>query len=124
MSIYRKITPNREEVRGKLERVAATRQMCCAKRDQMLLTKHRLSSFIRKPYSDMGESKWMSEHFSGQIQSNEIVGILVAKVIDGQTNSRIPLTTEQFEQERSREVFLTLQTPTSSVDGFGTTNNQ
>ena len=66
----------------------------------------------------------MSEHFSGQIQSKEIVGILVAKVIDGQTNSRIPLTTEQFEQERSREVFLTLQTPTSSVDGFGTTNNQ
>ena len=96
MSTYTKITPDYEVTRGKVERVAATRQMCCAKRDQMLLTKHKLSSFIRKPYSDMDEPKWISEHFSG----------------------RIPLTTEQFEQERSREVFLTLQTPTSTVQGF------
>ena len=118
MSTYTKITPDYEVTRGKVERVAATRQMCCAKRDQMLLTKHRLSSFIRKPYSDMDEPKWISDHFSGQIQPREIVGILVSKVIEGQTNSRTPLTTEQFEQERSREVFLTLQTPTSPSHGF------
>ncbi len=118
MSSYTKIAPDYEVTRGKVERVAATRQMCCAKRDQMLLTKHKLSSFIRKPYADMDEPRWISEHFSGQIQPREIVGILVSVVIEGQTNTRIPLTTEQFEQERSREVFLTLQTPTSTVQGF------
>ena len=118
MSTYIKITPDSTVTRGKVERVAATRQMCCVKRDQMLMTKHKLSSFIRKPYSDLDEPSWMSEHFSGQIQPREIVGVLVSMVIEGQTNSRIPLTTNQFERERSREVFLTLQTPTSTIQGF------
>ena len=122
MSTYTRISPDHEAVRGKVERVAATRQMCCAKRDQMLLTRHKLISFIRKPYSDMDESRWISEHFSGRIQPKEIVGILVAKVIDGETNSRIPLTQEQFERESSREVFLTLQTPSNSSKGFAPTH--
>lgn len=124
MSTFTKISPDRQLTQGKVERVAATRQMCCAKRDQMLLTKHKLSSFIRKPYSDMDEPAWISEHFSGRIQPSQIYGILVAKVIDGQTNSRIPLTKELFTQEQEREVFLTLRTPSGTIQGFGATKNK
>ena len=85
----------------------------------MLFDREKLSSFIRKPYVDMNEAEWMSAQCSGQIQPKEIAGILVAKVIDGEKNSRTPLTQEQFDQMLSTERFVPLRPARTSAQGFG-----
>ena len=105
----------------KMERVMATRQMCVARRDQMLLERHKLTSFIRKPYRDLGEAEWLASHFSQQIFEEDIKAILVQQLIPGQSAARIPLDANQLKREQQTEPFLTLDTPVGLVQGFCTT---
>ena len=98
----------------------ATRQMCVARRDQMLLQRHKLTSFIRKPYGDLGEAEWLANHFSQQILEEDIVAIWVQELLPGQTAARIPLDADQLKREQENEPFLTLNTPVGLVQGFGT----
>ena len=58
MTSFTRIEPGKTS-QGKMERVMATRQMCVARRDQMLLERHKLTSFIRKPYRDLGSGGWL-----------------------------------------------------------------
>ena len=98
----------------------ATRQMCVARRDQMLLQRHKLTSFIRKPYGDLGEAEWLASHFSQQILEKDIKAIWVQELDPGQTAARIPLDADQLKIEQQHEVFLSLKTPVGLVQGFGT----
>ncbi len=120
MSFFTRINPRGATSRGQIERVSATRQMCCARRDQMLMARYKVSSFLRKPYRDMDEAEWISNHFSGQIKPQQIEAVLVSKVIEGQTNARMPLTKEQFLQEQDTEIFLTLREAPASDKCFAT----
>ena len=119
MTSFTRIEPDKTST-GKLERVKATRQMCVARRDQMLLERHKLNSFIRKPYWDLSESDWLAEHFSQQILAKDIKAILVQQLIPGQTAARIPLDADQLKTEQQKEAFLSLTTPVGLVQGFGT----
>ena len=84
MTSFTRIEPGKTS-QGKMERVWATRQMCVARRDQMLLQRHKLTSFIRKPYKDLGEAEWLAHHFSQQILEEDIVAIWVQELLPGQT---------------------------------------
>ena len=119
MTSFTRIEPGKTS-QGKMERVWATRQMCVARRDQMLLQRHKLTSFIRKPYKDLGEAEWLAHHFSQQILEEDIVAIWVQELLPGQTAARIPLDADQLKREQENEPFLTLNTPVGLVQGFGT----